>query len=193
MKPRKKLHEVQPLNPKPCQTLSFTRSCSGRCSKSHDYVMSLLGVNSPLIPYPRKLKPLPNLATGNPLQGPVKPIPSSTGPLHRQPSAPGPHARGREPEPEPTAFEHSVDFCVCVCVRVRMRVRVPGGVGVCGCVDVWVCGCVCVDLCYQEDTGFLQQPSTSADRTCENFEHVLLHSCRGPEGSSYSSGQRSSV
>ena len=31
--------------------------------------------------------------------------------------------------------------------------------------------CVCVELCYQEDTGFLQQPSTSADRTCENFEH----------------------
>ena len=42
--------------------------------------------------------------------------------------------------------------------------------------------CVCVDLCYQVDTGLLQQPSTSADRTCENFEHVLLHSCRGARG-----------
>ena len=53
--------------------------------------------------------------------------------------------------------------------------------------------CVCVDLCYQEDTEFLQQPSTSADRTCENFEHVLLHSCRGQRVSFHGLCQRSSV
>ena len=53
--------------------------------------------------------------------------------------------------------------------------------------------CVCVDLCYQEDTGFLQQPSTSADRTCDNFEHVLLHSCRGQRVSFHGLCQRSSV
>ena len=45
--------------------------------------------------------------------------------------------------------------------------------------------CVSVDLCYQEDTRFLQQPSISAHRMCENLKHVLLHSCRGPEGTSY--------
>ena len=53
--------------------------------------------------------------------------------------------------------------------------------------------CVCVDLCYQEDTGFLQQPSTSADRTCENFKHVLLHSCRVQRVSLHGLCQRSSV
>ena len=96
-----------------------------------------------------------------------------------------------------------VCLCVCVCVRVCVCVCLCVCVSVCVCVclcvcvsvSVCVCVClrVCVDLCYQEDTGFLQQPSTSADRTCENFEHVLLHSCKGPEGTSYSSGQRSSV
>ena len=75
------------------------------------------------------------------------------------------------------------DFGVFPTARARARPRTRAR----------VCVCVCVDLCYQEDTGSLQQPSTSADRTCENFEHVLLHSCRGPEGTSYSSGQRSSV
>ena len=44
---------------------------------------------------------------------------------------------------------------------------------------VCVCLCVCVDLCYQEDTGDLQQCSTSADRSCESFEDVFVHSCRG--------------
>ena len=62
-----------------------------------------------------------------------------------------------------TGYGH---FSVCVCVWVR----------------AWVWVCVCVDLCYQEDTRFLQQPSRpsiSADRMCENFKHILLHSCRG--------------
>ena len=59
-----------------------------------------------------------------------------------------------------TGYGH---FSVCVCVGA--------------CVGVGVC--VCVDLCYQEDTRFLQQPGISADRMCENFKHVLLHSCRG--------------
>ena len=63
--------------------------------------------------------------------------------------------------------------CLCVCVSPCICLSMSTRVCVC------VCVCVCVDLCYQEDTGFLQQPSTSADRTCENFEHVLLHSCRG--------------
>ena len=58
-------------------------------------------------------------------------------------------------------------------------------------MPIWLL--VCVDLCYQEDTGFLQQPSTSADRTCENFEHVLLHSCRGQRVSLHGLCQRSSV
>ena len=61
-----------------------------------------------------------------------------------------------------------VRVCVCACVRACVR----------GCV----CVCVCGDLCYQEDTRFLQQPSRpsiSADRMCENFKHILLHSCRG--------------
>ena len=74
-------------------------------------------------------------------------------------------------------------LCVCACFRAS----------VCLCRRVCVCVCVCVDLCYQEDTGFLQQPSTSADRTCENFEHVLLHSCRGQRVSFHGLCQRSSV
>ena len=58
---------------------------------------------------------------------------------------------------------------------------------------VCVCVCVCVDLCYQEDTRFLQQPSISADRMCENFKHVLLYYCRGQRVSLHGLCQRSSV
>ena len=76
--------------------------------------------------------------------------------------------------------------CVCVCACVRCMCVVC--VRVCACVlcvcgwcmrGVYVCVCVCVDFRYQEDTRFLQQPSISADRMCENFKYILLHSCRG--------------
>ena len=38
--------------------------------------------------------------------------------------------------------------------------------------------CVCEPL-LPRGHRFLQQPSTSADRSCESFEHVFVHSCRG--------------
>ena len=59
-------------------------------------------------------------------------------------------------------------------------------------MPIWLL--VCVDLCYQEGTGFLQQPSTSADGTFATISSMFY--CilaRGQGVSRHGLCQRSSV